>query len=68
MDKNALPKVMVERLLLRADLWRRDAESTTNRNLSELVLRSAYELEQEAAGLADSWQTHGLKRTPSVGG
>jgi|ERR1019366_3301464 hypothetical protein len=57
MDKNALPNVMAERHRLRANLWRRDAESTTNRHLSELMLHSAYELEAEAAGLAYSEQT-----------
>jgi hypothetical protein len=56
MDKSALPNVMAERLRLRANLWRRDAESTTNRHLSELMLHSAYELEAEAAGLAHGGQ------------
>ena len=51
MDKNALPNVMAERLRLRANLWRRDAEITMNRDLSQLMLRSAEELEEEAAGL-----------------
>lgn len=52
MDKRALSNVMAERLRLRANLWRRDAESTTNRHLIELMLHSAFELEAEAAGLA----------------
>jgi hypothetical protein len=51
MDINAIPNMMAERLRLRANLWRRDAESTTNRDLSQLMLHSANELEEEAAGL-----------------
>jgi hypothetical protein len=51
MDECALPRVMAERLRLRADLWRRDAAITLNRDLSQLMLRSAEELEEEAAGL-----------------
>ena len=49
MDNRALPNVMAERLRLRANLWRRDAECTKNRHLTELMLRSAHELEEEAA-------------------
>jgi hypothetical protein len=50
MNSNAFTKVSAERLRLRAKLWRRDAENTTNRDLSQLMLHSAYELEEEAAG------------------
>jgi hypothetical protein len=49
MDNNALPNVLAERLRLRANLWRRDAENTPNRDLSQLMLHSADELEEEAA-------------------
>jgi hypothetical protein len=51
MTSNAFTTVSVERLRLRAKIWRRDAESTTNRDLSQLMLHSACELEEEAAGL-----------------
>jgi hypothetical protein len=36
-------------LRLRADLWRRDAASATNRDLIQLMIQSADELEKEAA-------------------
>jgi hypothetical protein len=51
MNSNAFTKVSAERLRLRAKLWRRDAENTTNRDLSQLMLHFAYELEEETAGL-----------------
>jgi hypothetical protein len=51
MNGNAFTRASAERLRLRAKLWRRDAENTTNRDLSQLMLHSAYELEEEAAGL-----------------
>ena len=51
MDKSAVHNVTAERLRLRANLWRRDAECAKNRQLTELMLRSAQELEEEAATL-----------------
>ena len=38
-------------LRVRAALWRRDAEATPNRDLIRLMIQSADELEQEAAGM-----------------
>jgi len=51
MDSDAPTKIKAERLRLHADLWRRDAKNTANLYLSQLILRSAYELEEEAAEL-----------------
>ena len=53
MDPQRFTEVMAERLRLRAALWKRDAESTTNRELKRLMLRTANDLEAEAAGLKD---------------
>jgi hypothetical protein len=55
MDSNVPGRA--ERLRLRADLWRRDAQHTANRHLSQLMLRSADELEEEAAGIDHYAQT-----------
>jgi hypothetical protein len=51
MDSTTLTKIRADRLRLRAELWRRDAKGVTNRQLSQLMLRTAKELEEEATGL-----------------
>jgi hypothetical protein len=59
MVSSAFAKVSADRLRLRAKLWRRDAESTANGALSQLMLHSAYELEAEAVELEHRGTTPG---------
>jgi hypothetical protein len=54
MDKDALPNVMAERLRLRANIWRRDAEAAMNPEIIRLMVQSSDELEQEAVRLDHS--------------
>jgi hypothetical protein len=51
MDSSTPNDGRAERLRLRAALWRSDAENSTSRDLRQLMLRSADELEGEAAEL-----------------